>query len=86
MLPSTGKRKEDVYLGHRKILKCYHPYRRLRKAFNGEQEHGVAPKPLSGEEVYQRQLGLDVVFGKYQKRSTVKNVKEIDFLRSSILV
>ena len=68
------KGKKTVYLGHRKFLKRYHPYRRLRKAFNGEQEHGVAPKPLSGEEVYQRQQGLDVIFGKYQKRSTVKNV------------
>ncbi|XP_058740867.1 uncharacterized protein LOC131613194 [Vicia villosa] len=46
----------------------------LWKAFNGEQEHGVAPKPLIGEEVYQRQQGITAVFGKYQKRSIVKNI------------
>ncbi|CAK8541326.1 unnamed protein product [Lathyrus sativus] len=68
------KGKKTVYLGHRKFLDRYHPYRRLRKAFNGEQEHGVAPKPLTGEEVYQRQQGINVVFGKYQKQYTVKNI------------
>ncbi|XP_058746975.1 uncharacterized protein LOC131619954 [Vicia villosa] len=30
------KGKKTVYLGHRKFLNRYHPYRRLRKAFNGE--------------------------------------------------
>ncbi|XP_058733241.1 uncharacterized protein LOC131604843 [Vicia villosa] len=68
------KGKKTVYLGHQKFLNRYHPYRRLRKAFNEEQEHGVAPKPLTGEQVYQRQQGITVVFGKYQKRSIVKNI------------
>ncbi|XP_058784274.1 uncharacterized protein LOC131659049 [Vicia villosa] len=68
------KGKKTVYLGHRKYLNRYHPYRRLRNAFNGEQEHGVAPKPLTGEEVYQRQQGITIVFGKYQKRPIVKNI------------
>ncbi|XP_058746192.1 uncharacterized protein LOC131619068 [Vicia villosa] len=68
------KGKKTVYLGHRKFLNRYHPYRRLRKAFNGEQEYGVAPKPLTEEEVYQRQQGITVVFGKYQKRPIVKNI------------
>ncbi|XP_058784049.1 uncharacterized protein LOC131658813 [Vicia villosa] len=68
------KGKKTVYLGHRKFLNRYHPYRRLRKVFNGEQEYGVAPKPLTGEEVYQRQQGITAVFGKYQKRPIVKNI------------
>ncbi|XP_058776657.1 uncharacterized protein LOC131650977 [Vicia villosa] len=46
----------------------------LRKAFNGEQEYGVAPKPLTGEEFYQRQQGITAVFGKYQKRPIAKNI------------
>ncbi|XP_058760857.1 uncharacterized protein LOC131634221 [Vicia villosa] len=46
----------------------------LRKAFNGEREYGVAPKPLTGEEVYQRQQGITAVFGKYQNRPIVKNI------------
>ena len=31
------KGKKTVYLGHRRFLRPSHPYRRLRKAFNGEQ-------------------------------------------------
>ncbi|XP_058733673.1 uncharacterized protein LOC131605318 [Vicia villosa] len=60
-------RKKTVYLGHRKFLKPGHPYRRLRKAFNEEQEFDEAPKPLIGDEVYQRQEHINVVFGKRQK-------------------
>ncbi|CAJ2641052.1 unnamed protein product [Trifolium pratense] len=59
--------KKTVYLGHRKFLNRYHPYRRLRKAFDGDQENGVAPTPLTGEEVYERQRDINVVFGKCQK-------------------
>jgi len=66
--------RKTVYLGHRRFLNQYHPYRRLRKAFNGEQENGVAPKPLTGEEVYQRQQHINVVFGKFQKKATVTNI------------
>ncbi|XP_058769046.1 uncharacterized protein LOC131642899 [Vicia villosa] len=68
------KGKKTVYLGHRNFLNHYHLYRRLQKAFNGEQELGVAPKPLTREEVYQRQQGITAIFGKYQKRSIVKNI------------
>ncbi|KAK2444967.1 hypothetical protein QL285_015951 [Trifolium repens] len=65
--------KKTVYLGHRKFLNRYHPYRRLRKAFNGYPEDGVAPKPLTGEEVYQQQLDINVVLGKFDKK-LVKNI------------
>jgi hypothetical protein len=59
--------KKTVYLRHRKFLERYHPYRRLRKAFNGDQENDVAPTPLTGKEVYERQRAINVVFGKSQK-------------------
>ncbi|GAU38745.1 hypothetical protein TSUD_158760 [Trifolium subterraneum] len=39
----------------------------LRKAFNGDQENDVAPTPLTGEEVYDRQWDINVVFGKCPK-------------------
>lgn len=45
--------KKTVYLRHQKFLKPSHPYRRLRKTFNKEQEFESAPKPLTGDEVYQ---------------------------------
>jgi len=37
--------RKTVYLGHRRFLKKYHPYRRLKKAFNGYQEHTFIPLP-----------------------------------------
>ncbi|KAK2357161.1 hypothetical protein QL285_094460 [Trifolium repens] len=46
----------------------------LRKAFDGDQENDVAPNPLTGEEVYQRQRAINVDFGKCKKKSPVKNI------------
>ncbi|XP_057453002.1 uncharacterized protein LOC130744857 [Lotus japonicus] len=66
--------RKTVYLGHRKFLDRYHPYRKMKKAFNGKAEHGLAPKPLTGEEVYQRQQHVNVVFGKKQKKPAEKNI------------
>lgn len=43
-----------VYLGHQKILRPNHPYRRLRKTFNGKREFGITPKPLTEKNVYKR--------------------------------
>ncbi|KAK2428497.1 hypothetical protein QL285_027015 [Trifolium repens] len=66
--------KKNIYLGHQKFLNCYHSYRRLRKSFNGDPEDGVAPKPLTGEEVYQRQRGNNGMLGKCEKKPSVKNI------------
>ena len=63
-----------VYLGHQRFLRRNHPYRRLKKAFNGCQENGVAPNALAGEEVYERVKNINVIFGKKQKKSTEKNI------------
>ena len=65
---------KTVYLGHRKFLNRYHPYRKMRKAFNGEPEIDFAPKPLTGKEVYLRQQNVEVTFGKKQKKLAVKNI------------
>jgi len=40
--------RKIVYARHWHFLKAYHPYRRLKKAFNGSQEHESAPIPLIG--------------------------------------
>nr|XP_012567265.1 uncharacterized protein LOC101500949 [Cicer arietinum] len=39
--------RKTVYVGHRRFLKRNHPYRRLRKTFNGDQENRIAPKALT---------------------------------------
>ena len=38
--------KKIVYTTHRRFLKPYHPYRRLKKAFNGSHENESVPQPL----------------------------------------
>jgi len=41
--------RKTVYTRHRRFLNPHHPYRRLKKAFNGSQEHEIVPIPLTGE-------------------------------------
>ncbi|XP_028199391.1 uncharacterized protein LOC114383867 [Glycine soja] len=60
--------KKTVYTRHRRFLKQYHPYRRLKKAFDGSQEHETAPNPLTGDEVYQQVKDVVNMFGKSQKK------------------
>ncbi|XP_021730420.1 uncharacterized protein LOC110697345 [Chenopodium quinoa] len=58
---------KDVYVRTRRLLRRDHPYRRQKKAFNGKVEEGVAPRPLSGHEVYGRVKGIPTFFGKTSK-------------------
>ncbi|KAI9198176.1 hypothetical protein LWI28_011405 [Acer negundo] len=51
--------KKNAYTGHRKFLPINHPYRRLKKVFNGEQEFGSPPEPLSGEKVLEKVEGIE---------------------------
>jgi len=60
--------RKTVYTRHRHFLKPHHPYRRLKKAFNGSQEQETAPIPLTGEQVFQRVEHLNTIFGKTQKK------------------
>jgi len=65
--------KKTVYTRHRRFLKPFHPYRRLKKAFNGQNEVESVPKPLGGHEVYDRVKDIDTIFGKTQKRDAFGN-------------
>jgi len=64
--------KKMVYTRHRRFLKHYHLYRRLKKAFNGSQENEIVPKPLNGKEVYDRVKNIITIFGKTQKKSATE--------------
>jgi len=44
--------RKIVFTRHRRFLKPHHPYRRLKKAFNGSQEHETVPILLTGDEVF----------------------------------
>jgi len=56
--------RKTVYLRHRRFLRSHHPYRRLKKAFNGHQEASGLPTPLTGVEVYEKVNNIDHTFGK----------------------
>ena len=60
--------KKTVYIGHRRFLKHYHPYRRLKRAFDGSQVNESVPSPLAGKEVYDRVKDIVTMFGKTQRK------------------
>jgi len=43
---------KTIYLRHRRFLRSHHPYRRLKKAFNGHKKTSGPPTPLTSVEVY----------------------------------
>ncbi|GJT05654.1 hypothetical protein Tco_0840116 [Tanacetum coccineum] len=47
---------KQSYAGHRRYLPYNHPFRRQKKAFNGQQEFQLAPNPLTGEQIYNESL------------------------------
>jgi len=46
----------------------------LKKAFNGHQETGNPPSPLTVVEVYEKVNNIDYTFGKSKKKSSVTNI------------
>ncbi|WVZ08611.1 hypothetical protein V8G54_021957 [Vigna mungo] len=52
--------QKTVYTRHRKFLPRNHPYRRLKKAFNGSVEDEVVCRPRNGEEVYNEVKNIDI--------------------------
>jgi len=44
--------RKESFMGHRRFLDLSHPFRRDKKKFNNEEEHRIAPKRLSGYEVF----------------------------------
>ncbi|XP_057446719.1 uncharacterized protein LOC130738643 isoform X1 [Lotus japonicus] len=60
--------QKNVFLGHRRFLPVGHRYRTWRKAFNGSAEQRLAPKGLSGADLFAKVRGLSCTFGKkFQK-------------------
>ena len=64
--------RKTVYTSHHHFLQPHHPYRRLKKAFNGSQEHKTALILLTGEQVFQWVEHLNTIFGKTQKKDKSK--------------
>ncbi|XP_056697847.1 uncharacterized protein [Spinacia oleracea] len=64
------KCNKKVYMSTRVFLPLSHPYRRLRKAFDGKLEHRPAHIPLTGKQVYEQVKDINCVFGKPYKATT----------------
>ena len=56
--------RKVAYISHRRFLENDHSYERYRKSFNCEQEWDSVPKPLSGEEIYEKVSQVITQFGK----------------------
>ena len=64
--------RKIVYTRHHCFLNPHHPYRRLKKSFNGSKEHETVSIALICEQVFQWVQHLNTVFGKTQKRIKVQ--------------
>ncbi|XP_075504530.1 uncharacterized protein LOC142541970 [Primulina tabacum] len=56
--------KKMSFVGHRRFLPRFHPYRRQMKAFDGMEEHGESSTPLSGVALFDKLSDIRCVFGK----------------------
>ncbi|GJV53862.1 putative transposon, En/Spm-like protein [Tanacetum coccineum] len=45
---------KQSYVGHRRYLPYNHPFRKQKKAFNGQQEFLLAPNPMTEEQIYNK--------------------------------
>ncbi|XP_073152841.1 uncharacterized protein [Henckelia pumila] len=64
------------FFGHRRFLPRFHPYRRQTKEFNGVEEHGETPTPLSRVTLYDKLSNIKCEFGKKISVKGKKRKKE----------
>ena len=57
--------KKNSYTGHKRFLLCNHPFRKQKKAFDGEQESRPPPQILSGEEIL---IKINVIYNSWGKK------------------
>nr|CAE02226.2 OSJNBb0015C06.4 [Oryza sativa Japonica Group] len=63
---------KTVYMGHRRFLPRYYPYRNMRKNFNGHRDTAGPPTELTGTEVHNLVMGITNEFGKKRKIGKTK--------------
>ncbi|XP_075497779.1 uncharacterized protein LOC142535021 [Primulina tabacum] len=64
--------KKMSFVGHRRFLPRFHPYRRQMKEFDGMEEHGESSTPLSGVALFDKLSDIRCVF---RKKISVKGKK-----------
>ena len=68
---------KNSYTGHRRFLPFNHPFRKQKKAFNGEQEFNLPPTQLTGEEILRK---VDMIHNSWGKKKN-KRGKSIVILQ-----
>ena len=59
--------RKTVYLRHWRFLQANHPYRRLKKAFNGHQENDETPIPLTDLQIHEKVIKYIMYLGKHPR-------------------
>ncbi|XP_040376344.1 uncharacterized protein LOC102707560 [Oryza brachyantha] len=71
-----------VYMGHKRFLPRYHPYRNMTKNFNSHRDTTRPPQQLTGTDVHNLLMGIANEFGK--KRKVVKGKDKSMWKKKSI--
>ncbi|GJS34581.1 uncharacterized protein Tco_0532963 [Tanacetum coccineum] len=59
--------RKTIYMGHRRSLDRYHPYRKKKKLFDGTIEDRSMVEPMDGFAAFSQVADLDITFGKKVK-------------------
>ncbi|GJS08525.1 putative transposon, En/Spm-like protein [Tanacetum coccineum] len=69
---------KQSYAGHRRYLPYNHPFRKQKKAFNGQQECQLAPIPLTGEQIYNEVQHIENKWGKGKRTNNKTSEQQED--------
>ena len=69
------------FMGHRRFLPTDHPFRKLKKVFNGKQEWNEPPTTLSGEEIFEMVENIETKFGKIKVKKRKRDDGDEDVVK-----
>ncbi|GJW30593.1 putative transposon, En/Spm-like protein [Tanacetum coccineum] len=69
---------KQSYARHRRYLPYNHPFRKQKKAFNGQQECQLAPIPLTGEQIYNEVQHIENKWGKGKRTNNKTSEQQED--------
>ncbi|GJX33692.1 putative reverse transcriptase domain-containing protein [Tanacetum coccineum] len=69
---------KQSYVGHRRYLPYNHPFRKQKKAFNGQQEFLSAPIPMTGEQIYNEVQHIENKWGKGKRTNNKASENQED--------
>ncbi|GJY82815.1 putative transposase-associated domain-containing protein [Tanacetum coccineum] len=69
---------KQSYVGHRRYLPYNHPFRKQKKAFNGQKECQLAPIPLIGEQIYNEVQHIENKWGKGKRTNNKTSEQQED--------